>query len=163
MSGTTSILFEYHHITSITTRQWAQDMDAFLKEESLDNTMISERHFKKRYCWPVYNSSGAGASEPINQDKEEIVNLSHFPTAPLDKTHGTVTSELRKRKEAKIYIYITVEALRYLSKSHSTIYTRTYYTSHLNWSVCSGHPAGMSQGLRGGLGCGWVMSHEDWM
>ena len=61
----------------------------------------------------------------------------------------------RKRR----YIPITIEALRYLSKCHSTIYTRTYYTSHLNWSVCSGHPAGMSQGLRGGWDVvgWWVM------
>ena len=147
-------------ITSITTRQCARNMDGFLKEESLDNTMISERHFKKRYCWPVYN--GAGACEPIHQDKEEIVNLSHFPTAPLDKTHGTVTSELRKRKEAKIYTYndwgLEIPVYESLQYIYSYILYISFELVCLFWSPCR-HVTRSP----GGLGCGWVMSHEDWM
>ena len=100
--------------------------------------MISERHFKKRYCWPVYN--GAGACEPIHQDKEEIVNLSHFPTAPLDKTHGTVTSELRKRKEAKIYTYndwgLEIPVYESLQYIYSYILYISFELVCLFWSPC---------------------------
>ncbi len=163
MSGMTSISFEYHHIYHHFHHDNVHRTRTLLLSKNRSTAPWSRRHYiSKRDVADQSTTVAELAHANINQDKEDIVTLSHFPAAPLVKRHGTVTAEvdwqffslLAKGSEDSLMI----EALRYLSKSHSTHCIYYMYISRIKL-VClfwSPSAAGMSQGPTGAtMGCRW--------